>query len=188
MSLSPAPILRLNPCGSECIVLSPVALPGSQPRKRQKSALREEYIKWGRRSAASTEDRRSPCEAEVVCGMPQTSIHPRNRREPLSAQEPVSRRLAAAASRPTPTVSGERRPFDSAACEPRRLRTRQWRKRKPTACAGKAMQASGKGRSRAERPTIAGCIFRCKATAYREQAAAIPRQFMIGGLIGRKLK
>lgn len=46
------------------------------------------------------------------------------------------------------------------------------------------VQAEENGRSRAERPTVAGCIFRCEATALREYLDPQTRQFMIGGSFG----
>src|SRR5258707_7885468 len=88
----------------------------------------------------------------------------RNRRAPLSAEELRSGGdWLAAASRPTPSISGERRPFDSAASEPRRLRPFRWAQTEADRTCRLGQQASGNARSRAERPTVAGCIFRCEA-------------------------
>ncbi len=48
-----------------------------------------------------------------------TSIHPRNRRTPLSAQEPVLRRLAAEASRPDFERFGRPGTLNEGSLEPR---------------------------------------------------------------------
>jgi len=114
--------------------------------------------------------------ANLACGLTQAIRPPRNRRARLSAREQYPA-IGCGSARPTPTVSGERHPFDNDAGEPRS---------DSGAEASRTEHASreGNGRSRAERPTVAGVDFRCEATALRRLHYAQTRQFMIGGPVG----
>lgn len=125
-----------------------------------------------RRSASSRPRRPEDAQRRMaLTAWPKTG--PRNRRAPLTGQEP-SPAIGSGSERPTPTVSGEQRPFDSGACEPRSGSGAETARTMPAS-------REGNGRSRAERPTVAGALTRCAAMALREAQLAQTRQFMIGG-------
>src|SRR5579872_5383976 len=131
---------------------------------------------------ASVLDAPAPDGAHSPSGpVPEGSIT-RNRRAPLSAQEQSSA-IGCDSERPTPTVSGEWRPFASAASEPRRLRDSYRASGSRPLVPSRPYNVSGDGRSRAERPTVAGYFFHCAAMALRDEKAVQTRQFMIGGSI-----